>query len=113
MTAVEETNIPGVLVLTPKVFGDERGYFLETHSKARYQDLGVPGEFVQDNLSKSTRGILRGLHCQAPYSQGKLVSVPFGSVFDVVVDIRLGSPSFGQWFGLELSDKNHKLKAKP
>jgi len=100
---VLETKIPGVLIITPKLFGDSRGYFLESFSSSRYAKAGVSGPFVQDNLSFSRRGVLRGLHFQNPNAQGKLVSAPFGEVFDVVVDIRKGSPTFGQWLGVSLS----------
>lgn len=100
---VEELALPGVLRLTPKVFGDDRGFFVETFSVPRYADVGIPGPFVQDNLSRSGRGILRGLHLQHPHAQGKLVSVVEGEVFDVAVDVRVGSPTFGQWAGSLLS----------
>jgi dTDP-4-dehydrorhamnose 3,5-epimerase len=110
---ITETALPGVLLVQPKVFGDERGYFLETWSRARYKDaLGV--DFVQDNLSKSRRGTLRGLHLQHPHSQGKLVYVVTGEVFDVAVDVRVGSPMFGRWFGTLLSETNkHQLYVPP
>ncbi|CAN5806757.1 dTDP-4-dehydrorhamnose 3,5-epimerase [soil metagenome] len=103
---VIETPLPGVLLLEPKVFRDDRGYFLETWNQGRYVELGLPGRFVQDNLSFSKRGILRGLHYQHPRAQGKLVSVAQGEVFDVAVDIRAGSPTFGKWFGALLSAEN-------
>jgi dTDP-4-dehydrorhamnose 3,5-epimerase len=103
-----KTEIEGLLILEPKVFGDERGYFLETFSEARYLDAGIQGPFVQDNLSFSRRGVLRGLHFQNPNSQGKLVSCPQGEVFDVAVDIRVGSPTFGLWVGVHLSSDNKK-----
>jgi hypothetical protein len=96
---VIETAIPGVLILEPKVFGDERGYFMETYRTKRYAELGIPAPFVQDNLSYSRRGVLRGLHVQHPHAQGKLVQVMDGEVFDVAVDIRRGSPTFGRWVG--------------
>lgn len=104
---VEQTSLPGVVLISPKVFGDARGYFKETWSRQRYQDAGLPGEFVQDNLSLSRKGILRGLHFQNPRPQGKLVQVLQGEVFDVAVDIRRGSPHFGRWFGTVLSAENH------
>ncbi|CAI8716152.1 dTDP-4-dehydrorhamnose 3,5-epimerase [Methylococcus capsulatus] len=104
---VEQTDLPGVLLISPKVFGDARGYFKETWSRQRYQDAGLPGDFVQDNLSYSRKGILRGLHFQNPRPQGKLVQVLQGEVFDVAVDIRYGSPHFGRWFGTVLSAENH------
>jgi dTDP-4-dehydrorhamnose 3,5-epimerase len=110
---ITETALPGVLLVQPKVFGDERGYFLETWAAVRYQEaLGV--DFVQDNLSKSRRGTLRGLHLQHPHSQGKLVYVVTGEVFDVAVDVRVGSPMFGRWFGTLLSETNkHQLYVPP
>lgn len=105
---VIKTEIPGVLIIEPKVFGDARGYFFESYSKQRYQEAGIPGEFVQDNVSFSARGVLRGLHFQNPNAQGKLVSAPMGEVFDVAVDIRLGSPTFGKWVGVHLSQENKR-----
>lgn len=100
--------IPDVLLIEPKVFGDDRGFFLETFHDERYAEHGIPsGAFVQDNLSKSRQGILRGLHIQHPHGQGKLVTCPLGEVFDVAVDVRLGSPTFGQWVGAHLSESNH------
>jgi len=102
------TKLPGVLVLEPDVFSDERGFFLETWNSARYEDAGVPGPFVQDNVSFSKKGILRGLHFQHPQSQGKLVQVLSGEVVDVAVDIRVGSVTFGQWVSEVLSDANHR-----
>jgi dTDP-4-dehydrorhamnose 3,5-epimerase len=105
---VRKTKLPGVLVLEPKVFGDERGYFLETWRSTRYEEAGIPGPFVQDNISFSRKGILRGLHFQYPQSQGKLVQVLAGEVLDVAVDVRIGSPSFGQWVGERLSESNHR-----
>lgn len=103
---VIETKLPGVLIVEPKVFGDARGYFLESFQAARYAEAGMPGPFVQDNLSFSRRGILRGLHLQNPRPQGKLVQVLQGEVFDVAVDVRVGSPTFGQWEGVVLSQEN-------
>jgi dTDP-4-dehydrorhamnose 3,5-epimerase len=100
---VTETALPGVLVIEPRVFTDDRGFFLETFAAARYGALGMPTEFAQDNLSRSVRGTLRGLHFQEPNAQGKLVQVVNGTVLDVVVDIRRGSPTFGRWVGVELS----------
>lgn len=105
---VHETPLPGVLVIEPDVFGDQRGYFLETWAQARYAEHGLPATFVQDNLSKSRQGVLRGLHLQHPQGQGKLVSVQLGAVYDVAVDVRVGSPSFGKWFAQELSEENHR-----
>ena len=105
---VIETTLPGVLILEPAVFGDARGYFLETWQQSRYEALGITGQFLQDNLSFSTRGVLRGLHYQHPHDQGKLVSVVQGEAFDAAVDIRRGSPTFGQWTGVILSGENHR-----
>jgi dTDP-4-dehydrorhamnose 3,5-epimerase len=100
---VTPTPLDGVLVIEPRVFKDERGFFLETFQAERYAVHGIAATFVQDNLSRSTHGTLRGLHFQEPNGQGKLVQVTRGSVFDVVVDVRRGSPTFAKWFGLELS----------
>ncbi|MDP8947480.1 MAG: dTDP-4-dehydrorhamnose 3,5-epimerase [Actinomycetota bacterium] len=105
---VIETKIPGVVIVEPKVFGDERGFFMETWHRARYEEAGLPGRFVQDNLSFSAGGVLRGLHFQNPDQQGKLVQVLQGEVFDVAVDIRVGSPTFGEWEGLILSSENKR-----
>jgi len=105
---VTALDVPDVLLIEPKVFGDERGWFCETFHDLRYAEHGIGlGGFVQDNLSKSARGILRGLHIQHPHGQGKLVGCPLGEVFDVAVDVRLGSPTFGRWVGAHLSDTNH------
>ncbi len=105
---IEETKLPGVLLLKPKVFKDERGAFLEIWHDERYTALGVPGPFVQDNVSRSVKGVLRGLHYQHPDDQGKLVQVLQGEVFDVAVDVRKGSPTFGHWVGATLSAENAK-----
>jgi dTDP-4-dehydrorhamnose 3,5-epimerase len=105
---VIETNLPGVLVVEPKVFGDERGFFMESWNGRRYEEAGLTGRFVQDNLSYSAHGVLRGLHFQNPQPQGKLVSVLRGEVFDVAVDIRVGSPTFGRWTGATLSAENKR-----
>jgi dTDP-4-dehydrorhamnose 3,5-epimerase len=105
---VIETKIPGVVVVEPRVFGDARGFFMETWNQARYEDAGLPTRFVQDNLSFSTGGVLRGLHFQNPDQQGKLVQVLEGEVFDVAVDIRVGSPTFGEWEGVTLSSENRR-----
>jgi dTDP-4-dehydrorhamnose 3,5-epimerase len=102
------TALPGLLLIEPKVFGDSRGFFFESFHKGRYAELGIDLPLVQDNLSRSTRNILRGLHFQEPQGQGKLVCVVRGSAFDVAVDIRKGSPTFGKWAGFELSDANHR-----
>ena len=102
------TNLEGVLHIEPKVFGDSRGFFLETYHKERYMAAGFPDvDFVQDNHSRSSKGVLRGMHFQLHHPQGKLVQVATGSVFDVAVDVRVGSPTFGQWYGCELSEENH------
>ena len=105
---VIETKIPDVLIIEPKVFSDHRGFFMETYQLQKYSCLGVEGRFVQDNLSYSKYGTLRGLHFQNPHGQGKLVSVLAGSVFDVAVDIRIGSPWFGQWVGCTISAENRR-----
>ncbi len=106
----EPTAIDGVLVLEPRVFGDARGWFMESFSERSFRAAtGLDSTFVQDNQSRSTRGVLRGLHYQlAPHAQGKLVRVVQGSVFDVAVDIRPGSPTFGRWAGVELSEENRR-----
>jgi len=104
---VAATRLPEVLLLEPRVHADARGYFLETWSEARYRELGI-GPFVQDNLSASRRGVLRGLHYQHPQGQGKLVSVLAGDAFDVAVDIRVGSATFGTWVAARLSGDNHR-----
>lgn len=101
---VIETELPGVLIIEPRVFGDQRGFFLETYHQARYQEAGLPPCFVQDNHSRSRKGVLRGLHYQLVQPQGKLVGVTRGQVFDVAVDIRRGSPTFGRWVGCILDD---------
>jgi dTDP-4-dehydrorhamnose 3,5-epimerase len=113
---VTKTKLPGVIVFEPDVFGDARGWFAETFSDKRYEEAvrqcspqaGLKLPFVQDNVSFSEKNVLRGLHFQYPHSQGKLVQALSGEVFDVAVDIRVGSPSFGQWFGETLSAENHK-----
>lgn len=107
---VTKTAIEGVLILEPKVFGDERGFFLESFNQRAFDEaVGSHVTFVQDNHSRSAKGVLRGLHYQLPpHAQGKLVRVTQGSVFDVAVDIRLGSASFGRWVGVELSGANHR-----
>ena len=105
---VEATKMPEVLIIEPAVFGDERGFFMESYSRDRYAEAGLPREFVQDNLSLSARGILRGLHLQHPNDQGKLCFVLDGEVFDVTVDVRVGSPTFGQWQGVTLSSENKR-----
>jgi len=106
---VERTRLPEVLVLQPRIFGDERGFFTESWNKARFdQAVGASIDFVQDNHSRSSRGVLRGLHYQIEQAQGKLVRVVSGRVFDVAVDLRRSSPRLGQWVGVELSAQNHR-----
>jgi dTDP-4-dehydrorhamnose 3,5-epimerase len=107
---VIDTRIPDVKIIEPSVFGDERGFFMETWNQAKFEELvtGEPTTFVQDNHSKSKKGILRGLHYQTENTQGKLVRVVSGEVFDVAVDIRKGSPTFGQWVGEYLSAENKR-----
>lgn len=104
-----ETTIPGLLIIEPRVFNDDRGYFFESFHEQKYKEAGIENNFVQDNESKSVRGVIRGLHYQlAPYAQAKLVRVVQGSVYDVAVDLRKDSPTFGKSFGLELSESNKK-----
>ncbi len=105
---VVETEIPGVLVVEPVVHGDERGWFLEGWQQRRYAEAGIDAVFVQDNYSFSRHGVLRGMHLQHPHGQGKLVQVLEGEVFDVVVDVRRGSPTFGRWTGVILSAGNRR-----
>lgn len=105
---VIETVLPGVLIIEPKVFGDSRGFFLETFQVERYREIGITLPFVQDNHSRSQRGVLRGLHFQKTKPQGKLVRVSRGAVYDVAVDIDPASPTFGKHVGVELSDDNHR-----
>jgi dTDP-4-dehydrorhamnose 3,5-epimerase len=105
----ERTSLDGVLIITPDVFKDARGYFFESFSKRKYEEIGIKGEFVQDNISKSTYGTIRGLHYQVPpYEQGKLCQVVKGTVLDVAVDIRFGSPTFGKYISVILSDSELK-----
>jgi dTDP-4-dehydrorhamnose 3,5-epimerase len=101
---VLKTELPGVLFIEPKIFGDARGFFYESFQAARYTQAGISGPFVQDNHSRSVKGTLRGLHFQEPRAQGKLVQVLRGTVYDVAVDVRRGSPTFGRWVGVELSE---------
>jgi dTDP-4-dehydrorhamnose 3,5-epimerase len=101
---IKLTAIPEVVEIQPRVFTDERGFFLEAYNAARYEEHGIPAAFVQDNRSHSVQGVLRGLHYQIRQAQGKLVTVIVGRVFDVAVDLRMRSDSFGKWVGLELSD---------
>jgi dTDP-4-dehydrorhamnose 3,5-epimerase len=108
MKVTPQVELPEVLLIEPQVFGDERGFFKETFHADRYREAGMPLAFVQDNVSRSRHGILRGLHLQNPYAQGKLVSVMEGEVYDVAVDVRVGSPRFGKWVGVTLSAQNHR-----
>lgn len=105
---VTPCEIEGVYVIEPKVFGDERGYFVETYNKKEFEECGLNMDFVQDNQSMSKKGVLRGLHFQKEHPQGKLVRVLSGEVFDVAVDIRKGSKTYGKWFGVHLSGENMK-----
>jgi dTDP-4-dehydrorhamnose 3,5-epimerase len=105
---VETCHIEGLKVITPTVFGDSRGYFMETYNYNDYKAAGIPEVFVQDNQSASKKGVLRGLHFQKEYPQDKLVRVVRGEVFDVAVDLREGSATFGQWYGVLLSEENKK-----
>lgn len=100
------TAIPDVVLITPKVFGDERGFFMETYQKRLFHNAGIECDFVQDNHSRSKQGVLRGLHYQVKQTQGKLVRAIIGEIFDVAVDIRAGSPTFGKWVGAHLSVEN-------
>ena len=104
---VSLTPLAGVIVIEPRVFGDTRGYFLETYHRERYREAGLTIPFVQDNHSRSRKNVLRGLHLQLRFPQGKLVGVATGRIWDVAVDVRPSSPTFKQWFGVELSDENH------
>ena len=106
---VIKTPIDGLLIIEPRVFHDARGYFVETYNEQRYREAGVDAMFVQDNQSCSTYGVVRGLHFQKPpYTQAKLVSCTKGRVLDVAVDLRIGSPTYGKWFSVELSEENHR-----
>ena len=108
-----ETHLPGVIVIEPKLFGDKRGFFLETYRQDVLQQAGINVNFVQDNHSRSTQGVLRGLHYQLTQTQGKLVRVTSGSVFDVAVDVRKGSPTFGQWYGTVLDEESMRMMYVP
>lgn len=103
------TKLDGVYIIEPKIFGDNRGYFMETHNMKQFSEFGLSMTFVQDNESRSTKGVLRGLHFQKRNSQGKLVRVTRGKVFDVAVDLRIGSRTYGKWEGVILSEENKKL----
>lgn len=104
-----QTELPGVLIIEPTVFGDARGYFMETYHAEEFASAGIHDAFVQDNQSKSSKGVLRGLHFQTEHTQGKLVRVVSGEVFDVAVDCRPNSPAFGKWTGVVLSEENKKM----
>jgi dTDP-4-dehydrorhamnose 3,5-epimerase len=104
-----ETSLPGVLLIDPDLFSDDRGFFMETYHAERFREAGIDAAFVQDNHSRSRRGVVRGLHYQEPFPQGKLVRCTRGALFDVAVDIRRGSPHFGKWFGAELSEENRRM----
>lgn len=106
--AKEPKQMPDIIIVEPKIFGDDRGFFFESYQADRYAALGIPKTFIQDNASRSAKNVLRGLHYQSNDMQGKLIYVTSGKIFDVAVDIRLGSPTFGNWAGLFLDDINHK-----
>lgn len=108
-----ESPLPGVFVIEPKVFGDQRGFFVETYRESLFREAGIAASFVQDNHSRSARGVLRGLHLQRVQPQGKLVRVSRGAVFDVAVDVRRDSPHFGKWFGAVLDDVEHRMMYVP
>ena len=108
-----ETKIEGVYVIEPTVFGDDRGYFMETYSKKDFEEIGIYNEFVQDNQSKSRKGVLRGLHFQSENTQAKLVRCIKGEVFDVAVDLRPGSVTYGKWEGVRLTEENKKMFMVP
>lgn len=105
----EQTPLKGAFLIQPKVFGDERGFFMESWNAQTFSDAGLDLNFVQDNRSRSEHGILRGMHYQTEHTQGKLVSVSAGEVFDVIVDLRRSSPTLGQWFGALLNEQNHRM----
>jgi len=105
---INDTSMEGVKLLEPDIFNDERGYFFESWNENQYRQFGLPQKFVQDNISSSKKGVIRGLHYQIPRPQGKLIFVLDGEIFDVVVDLRKKSPKFGTWYGVTLSDKRHQ-----
>jgi dTDP-4-dehydrorhamnose 3,5-epimerase len=110
----EKTNIEGVLVVKPRIFGDERGFFLETYKKDDFENNGIKGNFIQDNHSKSKKGVIRGIHLQkGEYSQAKIVRCIRGALWDVAVDLRKNSKTFGKWFAIELSEKNKYMLYVP
>jgi dTDP-4-dehydrorhamnose 3,5-epimerase len=104
-----DTPIQGVTLIEPQVFGDARGFFMETWQEKKFEAAGIAGRYVQDNHSRSSQWTLRGMHLQVEHTQGKLVRVTLGEVFDVVIDLRRSSPSFGKWWGIELSAENHRM----
>ena len=106
---ITETDLPGVLLLEPRVFGDERGWFMETFNENVFRQHGLPDAFAQDNHSSSRRGVVRGLHYQLEQPQGKLVRCTRGAILDVAVDIRRGSPTFGKWTAVELTEENRRM----
>ncbi len=105
---VIQSSLPGVCIIEPQVFGDHRGFFMESYQRQRYQELGIDATFVQDNVSFSVQNTLRGLHYQHPRGQAKLIQVLDGEIYDVAVDIRKGSPTYGQWFGVTISAKDKR-----
>lgn len=105
---IQQTNLPGVVIIEPRVFADERGFFQEIFQRQHYADAGITADFVQDNYSRSAQGTLRGLHFQIQHAQGKLVQCLRGEIFDVAVDLRRYSPNFGNWAGAVLSESNHR-----
>ncbi|NLL04359.1 MAG: dTDP-4-dehydrorhamnose 3,5-epimerase [Clostridiaceae bacterium] len=107
--SIKQTGIKDLVIIDSKVFGDNRGFFLESYNKESFKELGLNMEFVQDNHSKSKKGVLRGIHFQTKYPQGKLVRVIKGRVYDVAVDLRKGSDTFGKWYGVELSEENKTM----
>ena len=110
---IEQTQIPGMVIIDPRVFADDRGFFLELFHSEKFADSGLPASFVQDNLSRSTRGTLRGLHYQIQQPQGKLVRALSGAVYDVAVDMRRSSPAYGKWVGVELTAESHRMAYIP
>ena len=104
-----DTSIEGVCIIEPTVYGDERGYFMETYEKSDFEEIGITGEFIQDNQSRSKKGVLRGLHFQKEHSQAKIIRCLRGEVFDVAVDLRPGSKTYGKWAGAKLSEDNKKM----
>lgn len=110
---ISETSLPGVMLIEPKIFGDERGFFVETYRESLFREAGIDVAFVQANHSRSRRGVLRGLHFQTTQPQGKLVRVSRGAVFDVAVDVRRESPHFGRWFGAVLDDRDLRMMYIP